>query len=371
MSTIEGRAFTRPEEDDASMESEYNSSEEQVDEEEEEEDTPMDDAYATLTQHLNQETDRSAYDPSQDKEERRHLRQSYRKLITKTEGVVCHNVEMNRRSYTHVGNDGLFDTLEKANVLYSRVRNTQEATLDSKLLVLSADLGTQKARNLRLDNQLFNADEFVSKIITYGRSSHVAERERNHRSNEEPDLDWKKIGLRAMSFSRKAHSMDFMLGPLSVEKKQRKVTRQARLVKNKEDLVQPTKLQESDMQQQENETSNNVNRIYRILDELGSVNYFEFITNPDSFSQTAENMFYVSFLIRNAVAEIDDSSGQPILSTRAPPLTEELANNLVKKQIIMSLDIPIWKEIIETYGIRESTIPTRLQQQEMAAGKWY
>ncbi|KAG0172906.1 nuclear protein [Apophysomyces sp. BC1015] len=336
MSTIEGRAFTRPEEDDASMESEYNSSEEQVDEEEEEEDTPMDDAYATLTQHLNQETDRSAYDPSQDKEERRHLRQSYRKLITKTE-----------------------------------VRNTQEATLDSKLLVLSADLGTQKARNLRLDNQLFNADEFVSKIITYGRSSHVAERERNHRSNEEPDLDWKKIGLRAMSFSRKAHSMDFMLGPLSVEKKQRKVTRQARLVKNKEDLVQPTKLQESDMQQQENETSNNVNRIYRILDELGSVNYFEFITNPDSFSQTAENMFYVSFLIRNAVAEIDDSSGQPILSTRAPPLTEELANNLVKKQIIMSLDIPIWKEIIETYGIRESTIPTRLQQQEMAAGKWY
>ena len=97
----------------------------------------------------------------------------------------------------------------------------------------------------------------------------------------------------------------------------------------------------------------------------------EFITNPESFSQTVENMFYVSFLIRNAVAEIDDSTGQPILSTRAPPSTEELAENLSKKQIIMSLDIPMWEEIIETYGIRSSIIPTRPKRQNLGTGKWY
>ncbi|KAF7729267.1 nuclear protein [Apophysomyces ossiformis] len=362
MSAIDDPSNRPQEDDNVDMDNDTASDEDQLEEEEENDDMAVDDAYATLTQHLDQETDRSAYDPSQDKEERRQLRQSYRKLITKT--------EENRRNYTHVGNNGLIDTLEKANVLYARVRNTQEATLDSKLLVLSADLGTQKARNLRLDNQVFNVDEFVSKIITYGRSAEVTERERS-RSDQEPDLDWKKIGLKAVAFGKAAHSIDFMLGPLSVEKKQRKVTKQVRLVKNKEDLVQPTKLQESDLQQQENETSNNVNQIYRILDERGPVNYFEFITNPESFSQTAENMFYVSFLIRNAVAEIDDSSGQPILATRAPPLTEELADNLRKKQVIMNLDMALWKEIIETYGIRESTIPTRPKRKEMTPGKWY
>jgi hypothetical protein len=54
-------------------------------------------------------------------------------------------------------------------------------------------------------------------------------------------------------------------------------------------------------------------------------------------------MFYVSFLIRNSVAEIDDASGQPILSTRAHPSMEELVGGLNKKQIIMSLSIPLWK----------------------------
>lgn len=54
-------------------------------------------------------------------------------------------------------------------------------------------------------------------------------------------------------------------------------------------------------------------------------------------------MFYVSFLIRNSVAEINDDSGQPILSTRAHPSMEELVGGLNKKQIIMSLSIPLWK----------------------------
>ena len=65
-------------------------------------------------------------------------------------------------------------------------------------------------------------------------------------------------------------------------------------------------------------------------------------------------MFYVSFLIRNAVAEIDDSSGQPILATRAPPAPEELAQDLTRKQIIMSLDIHSWK-------VKKKRILMRLQ----------
>ena len=79
------------------------------------------------------------------------------------------------------------------------------------------------------------------------------------------------------------------------------------------------KLQEGDIQASENDTANSVNSIYRILHERGPTNYFELVTNPTSFSQTIENIFYVSFLIRNAVASIDDSSGEPIIS-KLPPV---------------------------------------------------
>lgn len=73
-------------------------------------------------------------------------------------------------------------------------------------------------------------------------------------------------------------------------------------------------MQQGDIQNQDNETSNNVNGIYNILSEVAPINYFKFVTNPASFPQTVENIFYVSFLSKSGVVEIDDSTGEPILS---------------------------------------------------------
>ncbi|KAI9309181.1 Nse4 C-terminal-domain-containing protein [Cunninghamella echinulata] len=314
-----------------------------------------DDNFIALTETLERERDTDQYDPTQDKEVRRRLRQDYRRLISET--------EEHRKELADVNDHGLEETLSQANELFTQVRNTQEAALDSKLLVLSADITTQKARNLRMDHNLFNIEEFISKLKTFCGD--------NSAENPNQEWKWEKLGKRAARFGRRGHASNFILGPLSVEKKAKRVVRQVRVTKNKEDLVQPAKLKIDDVQQQTNETSSNVNQIYKILDKHGPTNYFEFITNPESFSQSVENMFYVSFLIRNGVAEIDDTSGQPILSTRAHPSMEELAAGLSKKQIIMNLSIPLWKDIIDTYDVKTSIIPTRESQKEMAAGKWY
>jgi hypothetical protein len=54
--------------------------------------------------------------------------------------------------------------------------------------------------------------------------------------------------------------------------------------------------------------------IFDVLGEKQPINFFEFIINPESFGQTVENLFYLSFLIRDGKVNIDDESGQPILS---------------------------------------------------------
>ncbi len=54
--------------------------------------------------------------------------------------------------------------------------------------------------------------------------------------------------------------------------------------------------------------------IFDILGEKQPINFFEFIINPESFGQTVENLFYLSFLVRDGKVNIDDESGQPILS---------------------------------------------------------
>ncbi|KAI7882492.1 hypothetical protein K492DRAFT_176250 [Lichtheimia hyalospora FSU 10163] len=302
----------------------------------------MDEKYSQLLRTLEEHIDRSKYDPAQDKEVRRMIRLQYRTII---DALI-----KKKRSLIQPDNAGMVEALDKLDEIFAFVRNTLEATLDAKALSYLGDYSIEKAKNLQLGASAFNADEFVSKVKTLGGAT---------AREETRFLDWKAIGLRANQSNNQVVTMDFMYGPLAVEKKLRKQVKQVRIIRNHEDLIQPTQLQGQDLSQQENETSANVNQIYRILDERGPTNLLEFVVNPSSFSQTVENIFYVSFLIRNAVAEVDDSTGQPLLSTRAPPTQEETAQGLGKSQLILSMDMQLWREIVATYGIQNAIIPTR------------
>lgn len=102
------------------------------------------------------------------------------------------------------------------------------------------------------------------------------------------------------------------------------------------------------------------------------INYFVFVTNPESFSQTVENIFYVSFLVRNGVVGIDMEDGQPILGLKQKVEVETLEDVVQKKQIIMGIDHKDYNDIISTYKITRSHIPTRESTANVAPGKgWY
>lgn len=46
------------------------------------------------------------------------------------------------------------------------------------------------------------------------------------------------------------------------------------------------------------------------------INLFRFIINPESYTQTVENIFYTSFLVKENRAAIDfDKDDQPIICT--------------------------------------------------------
>ncbi|CAG8498434.1 10676_t:CDS:2 [Paraglomus occultum] len=286
------------------------------------------------------------YDPNQDKEEKRWLRKAYRSLILQT--------EENRQEYLRPESDGLKRTLNKANELYQKVKQTHEATLDSRLLVLSGDLGVQKARLMRVDSNAFDIDDYVAKLVTFMGGRQYDD------EDESPKLDWKALGKVAARYTDRVPTMDFMLGPLSVEQKQRKTPGQrARLVKCKDDLKRPQEIKEGDLIREENETTRNVVMIYKILEENTPINMFEFILNPESYGQSVENLFYVAFLIRDGKAYIEDETGEPILSICEPPTQEDYQQGLTKKQLVMELDYHTWKDTIECYGIKRPIIATR------------
>lgn len=297
------------------------------------------------------------------------------------------------------GDRGLRNTVQEANRIYASVKQTSDATLDSRLLVSAADISYKKTAQLTLGDtaQGIDVDEFVSKCITFMRQGRSGSQRRGrnnisssqggrrHRraidvddegvsadengedgADEEDALDWEVLGRKAcFPYNVRPPVPSFLLGPLSLQKRTRATRsqggrRQAR--RDPADVVKAQELQATDLEKVEN--SNLTVLCTRIRSRLvqvqtegqaaveaeaeaaggggggdgageeeeisavevkklmarhgicddGGVAFFNFIINPRSFGQTVENMFYVSFLIRDGSVGIgEDSDRLPTL----------------------------------------------------------
>lgn len=316
-----------------------------------------------------QSNDIDDYDPDQDIEERRTLRKGLRDL--------SRTLNENRSEYLAPDSTGIRDILLKANDLSNQVKQTSDATIDSRLLVNTADLSYKKTLALISGDtsQGIDMDDFLSKCIQYMRRSEAEDgpqasqapssTERRRRRNLEDDdmdndgdmLNWEYLGRHAClpSISRPP-TPGFLLGPLSLEKRARKlVIRQAKLKTSAMQETRPEVLKAGDIERSENENLTTLcHQILRQLkkvkndamnkvvaeqqDEMtdqeeadlldrhklnpdGGIAYFNFVINPDSFGQSVENMFYVSFLIRDGKLGLDvDDQGMPFLSKNFPKI---------------------------------------------------
>ncbi|KAJ3060103.1 nuclear protein, partial [Podochytrium sp. JEL0797] len=252
-------------------------------------------------------------DAEQTLDDKRRLRRDYRELQ--------HNMEENQTEWVKQHSTGLYDTLKKANSLFETVSTTQEAYLDSRILTSAARLSVVKVNNMKLSGRALDTQDFLRRI----RRKLTPANARDHEDDDEDALDWTSMRTTVLVCGFAAPSIDFMYGPLAVEPKARKEIKRngGRINKDLSQLQKPQQLQESDIQKQENETSKSVAKIMKVLQQTGAINFFEFVINPNSFSQSVENIFYVSFLIRDGHVAIDIEDGQPILRTVQPNQAED------------------------------------------------
>ncbi|KAJ2916752.1 hypothetical protein MD484_g3670, partial [Candolleomyces efflorescens] len=310
------------------------------------------------------------FDPDQDPEEQREVRQSYRALNRRVK-----EQQANPNDYTA---EDILRGLEEADELFNKVKQPQEATLDSTFLLIASNVGAQKARAMKSGSGTFDVDDFISQLVTYmGGGKRVAdeniERHLNGDDAVDTPLDWAKIGRKAMAKSRRVPAMGFMRGPLSFEQKKRVIAKRSKQEKSNEEARRPQELKEEDIQRSENETVKNVAQIEELLsEEPGQINLFKFIINPNDFAQSVENIFYLSFLIRDgkvALETLDD--GQPVIFTCEPPSDEDYSSGLKKQQLVLEFDMAVWRRAIEVFNITESKIPDRPKAETKLGGKWY
>ena len=302
--------------------------------------------------------------PYQNESDRRRLRREMREL-----GKTAQD---QRNEWMAPDSKGLYHAVQKSDTLFRKVKQTSDATIDSHFLVDAGDMTYKKSRSINVgdSSQGIDIEEFVGKCITFMRNSgetsqtqtsgiqrrRIRDAERDSDDEEGLDqgdaLDWAWLGTRACLASNSRPPVPtFLLGPLSVQKRVRKFP--VRRAANQRDTqqtkaVEAKEMHHSEIQRSESsDLTNMCSKIWQTLGkkehmqrdtytdsfrdgmsegeerqlrdglalcEDGGLSLFKSAINPRSFGQTIENLFYISFLVRDGRAELKtDAEGVPSL----------------------------------------------------------
>ncbi|KAJ1966770.1 hypothetical protein H4R34_006469, partial [Dimargaris verticillata] len=117
----------------------------------------------------------------------------------------------NRAELLESNPESLVTNLQSANTLYSKVKNPYEATLDARLLILSADIGTQKAKKMRIEHDAFDTEAYLGRLQGLVRGTQRLEGFDRYSADSDTSTYWSRIGAVAAKYSCRAPASDFMM----------------------------------------------------------------------------------------------------------------------------------------------------------------
>ncbi|CAJ1977802.1 unnamed protein product [Sphenostylis stenocarpa] len=209
------------------------------------------------------------------------------------------------------------------------VEKPREQVADAEALL---DLTRTLLGSVRsLANEGITPSQFVSSLlIRYGQG--------------QDSIDWQKLGLAVSPIFLSVHGSSTMLGPMDKEFKQRKTG----VRKNREPrpiaTTRPEQLDETGTEEK-TDTDKNMATMFDILRRRKRVRLEYLVMNRKSFAQTVENLFSLSFLVKDGRAEIslDENRLHYVAPKNAPAANLVSSKEVSYTHFVFRYDYQDWK----------------------------
>ncbi|WVY92483.1 hypothetical protein V8G54_031571 [Vigna mungo] len=242
--------------------------------------------------------------------------------------------------------DNLLDEFDK---LHDQVEKPREQVADAEALL---DLTRTVVGSVRsLANEGVTPSQFVSSLlIRYGQGQ------------GQDSIDWQKLGIAVSPIFLSVHGSSTMLGPMDNEIKKRKIgvrkQRDARPVAT----TRPEQLNDAGAVEK-TDTDKNMATMFNILRRTKRVRLENLIINRKSFAQTVENLFSLSFLVKDGRAEIslDENRLHYVSPKNAPAANLVSSKEVSYSHFVFRYDYQDWKLMKDVVPEGEELMPHRVQ----------
>jgi hypothetical protein len=293
--------------------------------------------------------------PAEDDVKRRRIRAKTRTLLRKAQDDDADDLANPSKPH--------WDQYYKSsNAIFDQVDKPREAACEGDVFVELANAAHKRVDRMKADFTMYDRIEFIDDL-----------KEKFFDRNGDLDEDsgqflWEKLGQSLSFVSCCVPRIQFMLGPVDIVARDKTPRKKRARVKGPTEMVRPDQVDTSnDQQKKENRQGKRIATMKSKLRKRSNDNqmakdFFPLVINPDSFTQTVENLFDYSFLIKQGHASIQMENGVPL----AQPEDENAAGNFKATQCVASFSMKDWQELCKVHDIQanEGEIETRCPEED-------
>ncbi|CAH0475165.1 unnamed protein product [Peronospora belbahrii] len=272
--------------------------------------------------------------------DRRHVRCKERELLQ--------SIKENANDLAKISS-GMFDThTQELDQMYENVCYPREANLDaSNLDELNVAVAKQSQALGSSDLTKYDSMDLIQATYkVYAMES------------QQGDLDWDALGNAAGACFRSVPEISFLFGLMDTEV----VRKERKKLKRVQDDAGAEEAQPTEYTNKEDRKDAQARRLEilqsTLIQRQCRQSLFDVVIDPKSFTQTVENLFDTSFLVRNNSAEIgiDDDTGLPYLKNQEGIGEVDMPTST---QSIISITPAQWEQLAQVTGRDEPLLVRR------------